>query len=222
MSSQGAVSPHINPLLAKYLTQLALNPLRTKVLTSGVLQFLQDVLASHLAGTPSRPVPKDAPEYAHALSATKIDLKTLKMTIYGAFVSAPLNHYLVGLLQKTFAGKTDLKAKIGQILASNFLVTPIQVSVFLASMAIINGAKSTAEVIRTVKAGFSQVVRIQWMVSPIALVLAQKFIPPQLWVPYFNFIGFVMGTYFNTKLKKARLTAEANKRKEQEDKDKTQ
>lgn len=93
-----------------------------------VLQLLQEVLATHLAGVPSKRVSMDAPFYQHALSQTKIDSKALKMAFYGFFVSAPLGHFLVGALQKVFAGKNDLKSKVTQILASNLLVAPIQIS----------------------------------------------------------------------------------------------
>jgi len=48
------------------------------------------------------------------------------MAVYGFLVSAPLSHFLIGLLQKAFAGKTSPQAKIGQILASNLLISPIQ------------------------------------------------------------------------------------------------
>ena len=136
-----------HPLLAAYLAQLAIHPLRTKAVTLGVhsskspkthtansallpgtLQLLQEVLASHIAGVPAKRVPKDAPFYQHALARAKFDTKALKMALYGFFISAPLGHFLVGLLQKVFAGRTDVKAKVGQILASNLLVAPIQVS----------------------------------------------------------------------------------------------
>jgi hypothetical protein len=63
-------------------------------------------------------------------------------------------------------------------------------------MAIINGAQSVDEVMKTVKAGFFSVIRVKcllgvcvrghslayflqitWTVSPLSLVVAQKFIP---------------------------------------------
>ncbi|KAI0080071.1 hypothetical protein K474DRAFT_1682868 [Panus rudis PR-1116 ss-1] len=213
MAAPPKPTPH--PLLAKYLAELAVNPLRTKMYTLGVLQFLQEVLATHLSGTPSPPVPKDAPFYTKALSKAKIDSKALKMAAYGFFISAPLGHTLVGLLQKAFAGKTSTAAKVGQILASNLIVAPIQISVYLASMAVINGAKTKEEVIRTVKGGFMNVMRLTWMTSPLTLVVAQKYLSPELWVPFFNFVQFVLGTYFNTKLKQARL---AKAKKEEEEK----
>lgn len=65
-------------------------------------------------------------------------------------------------------------------------------------MAVINGAKSVEDVIRTVKAGFFAVIRvcpvfctchckrsiiftkINWIVSPLSMVIAQQFIPVQV------------------------------------------
>jgi peroxisomal membrane protein 2 len=87
---------------------------------------LQEILASHLARTPSARPPKDAPAYAHALAAAKIDMRALKLAMYGFFVSAPMGHFFVGLLQRAFAGRTGTGAKIAQILASNLIVAPIQ------------------------------------------------------------------------------------------------
>ncbi len=48
------------------------------------------------------------------------------MALYGALVSAPLGHVLVGLLQKAFEGRTSRAARFGQVIASNLLVAPIQ------------------------------------------------------------------------------------------------
>ncbi|THG98384.1 hypothetical protein EW026_g3803 [Hermanssonia centrifuga] len=235
-----AVSRQTSPLLASYLAQLAVHPLRTKSITLGTLQFLQEILASHLAGVPPKRVPKDAPMYQHLLARAKIDSKAIKMALYGFCISAPLGHTLVGLLQKAFAGKTTTKDKIMQILASNLILAPVQISgaplslclkvgsdtdfgsytVYLASMAVINGAKSVDEVLRTVKGGFMNVMRITWITSPLSLIVAQKYLSPELWVPFFNFIQFVAGTYFNTKVKKMQLAAADKKQKEKDTKGK--
>ncbi|KAG8699355.1 hypothetical protein FRC09_006667 [Ceratobasidium sp. 395] len=157
-----------NPLLAAYLRQLS------------TLSFLQEILASHFAGVPVPRPPKDAPAYSHALAAAKIDARALKLAIYGFFISAPMGHFFVGLLQRAFAGRTSAGAKIAQILASNLIVAPIQCSVYLASMAIVNGAKTMDEIVKTVKGGFMKLIRIQWVTSPLAMVFAQKFLAPEL------------------------------------------
>ena len=93
-----------------YLKQLQTNPLRTKMLTSGSLAAAQEVLASWIA--------HDKSKHGHYVSS-----RVPKMAVYGAFVSAPLGHLLISLLQKLFAGRTSLKAKILQILVSNLIVS---------------------------------------------------------------------------------------------------
>ena len=92
-----------------YLEQLQKNPLRTKMLTSGSLAALQEVIASWIA--------KDVSKHGHYLSS-----RVPKMAVYGAFISAPMGHFLIKILQKLFAGRTSLKAKILQILVSNLIV----------------------------------------------------------------------------------------------------
>lgn len=180
--------------LAAYLQQLQTNPLRTKMLTSGTLSALQEVVASWVAKDRNR----------EGLYFTS---RVPKMAIYGAFISAPLGHVLISILQKVFTGKSSLKAKILQIIASNLIIAPIQNSVYLISMAIIAGAKTIHQVHATWKAGFMPVMKVSWISSPLALAFAQQFLPEHAWVPFFNIIGFFMGTYVNSVTKKKRLAA---------------
>lgn len=95
-----------------YLSQLQTNPLRTKMITSGSLSGLQELLASWIA--------KDRNKQGHYFTS-----RVPKMAAYGAFISAPLGHVLISILQKVFAGRTSLKAKILQILVSNLIVSAI-------------------------------------------------------------------------------------------------
>ncbi|KAK5939245.1 hypothetical protein PMZ80_008548 [Knufia obscura] len=180
--------------LAAYLKQLQTNPLRTKMLTSGSLAGLQEIIASWLA--------HDRSKHGHYFSS-----RVPKMMAYGALISAPLGHALIGILQWLFSNRSSLKAKILQILVSNLVVAPIQNTVYLASMAIIAGARTFHQIRATVRAGFMPVMKVSWITSPIALAFAQKFLPEYLWVPFFNFVAFIIGTYINTHTKKKRLAA---------------
>lgn len=74
-------------------------------------------------------------------------------------------------------------------------------------MAIIAGARTIHQVKATWKAGFLPVMKVSWVTSPICLVFAQQFLPPHTWVPFFNLIAFLIGTYINTSTKKKRLAA---------------
>ncbi|KAF2027478.1 integral membrane protein [Setomelanomma holmii] len=183
-----------NGYLAAYLKQLQSNPLRTKMLTSGTLSGLQEFLASWIA--------HDRSKSGHYFTS-----RVPKMALYGAVISAPLGHVLISLLQKVFQGRKSLKAKIMQILVSNLIISPIQNSVYLISMALIAGARTFHQVRATVKAGFWPVMKVSWIVSPISLAFAQQFLPETTWVPFFNIVGFIIGTYINAHTKKKRLAA---------------
>ena len=74
---------------------------------------------------------------------------------------------------------------------SNVQVAPIQNTVYLASMAVIAGARTFHQIRATIRAGFMPVMKVSWVVSPLALAFAQKFLPEQTWVPFFNFVSFV-------------------------------
>lgn len=84
---------------------------------------------------------------------------------------------------------------------------PIQNSVYLVAMALIAGAKTFHQVKATVRVGFWRVMKISWITSPVCLAFAQKFLPDHLWVPFFNLVAFIIGTYINTVTKKKRLAA---------------
>jgi hypothetical protein len=74
-------------------------------------------------------------------------------------------------------------------------------------MAIIAGARTFHQIRATVKAGFWPVMRVSWITSPICLAFAQAFLPQETWVPFFNLVAFVIGTYINSHTKKKRLAA---------------
>lgn len=79
------------------------------MLTAGTLAGAQELLGSWLA--------RDRNKQGHYFTS-----RVPKMATYGAFVSAPLGHFLIWLLQKVFRGRTSLKAKIMQIVISNLIV----------------------------------------------------------------------------------------------------
>lgn len=86
-------------------------------------------------------------------------------------------------------------------------IAPIQNAVYLSAMAIIAGARTYHQVRATVRVGFWKVMRVSWITSPVCLAFAQKFLPENTWVPFFNLVSFIIGTYINTVTKKKRLAA---------------
>ncbi|KAK6357050.1 hypothetical protein TWF718_001380 [Orbilia javanica] len=187
--------------IQSYLQLLQTNPLQTKMVTSGTLSALQELLASLIAG-----------DKKHGSYLTP---RVPMMAIYGAFISAPLGHLLINVLQRAFRNRSSTRAKILQILVSNFIVAPIQNVVYLASMAIIAGARKKENVKAMVRTGFFPVMKVSWITSPLALAFAQKFLPEHAWVPFFNLIGFIIGTYVNALTKKKRMAALEKKKNSQ-------
>ncbi|KAF8465318.1 hypothetical protein BDZ91DRAFT_234658 [Kalaharituber pfeilii] len=171
------------------------------MLTSGTLHGLQELLASIIA--------KDRPKHGSYFTP-----RVPKMALYGSFISAPLGHVLVTFLQKAFAGKTSTKAKVLQIIVSNLIVSPIQNTVYLTCMAVIAGARTFHQIRATVKTGFMPIMKVSWCTSPLALMFAQRFLPPHVWVPFFNLISFVIGTYVNAMTKKKRQAAILKRKRE--------
>ncbi|KAF2174847.1 hypothetical protein K469DRAFT_613003 [Zopfia rhizophila CBS 207.26] len=87
------------------------------------------------------------------------------MAAYGAFISAPLRHFLIHISKKMFSKRTSLKAKVMQILVSNLIISPIQNMVSLASMAIIAGARTFHQVRATIRVGFMLAMMVNWITS---------------------------------------------------------
>ncbi|KAF9106295.1 hypothetical protein BGX27_009239 [Mortierella sp. AM989] len=184
-------------LLTAYLTELAANPLRTKALTSGTLSGLQEITATKLSGMPKSKDPNDF--------ILGINKRVVQMALYGLLISGPLAHTMFELVTKRFIGKEGAKWKVAQILSTQVINSPIQNATYILAMAIFAGARTTGQIKAAFKQGYLPMMKTSWVLSPISMVFAQKFLPPNVWVPFFNFVAFAFGTYVNTSLKKKRL-----------------
>lgn len=99
------------------------------MLTAGTLAGTQELMASWLA--------KDRNKHGNYFTA-----RVPKMAAYGALVSAPLGHFLIWVLQKSFKNRVSLRAKIIQILISNFIVSLLQDLKSLSRVCYENSAKA--------------------------------------------------------------------------------
>lgn len=142
--------------------------------------FLQEVLARHLAGVPSRKVHPSAGPLEHLLAASKVNAKAFKMALFGFLVSAPLGHTLAKTMHRAFAGRTGPSAKLGMLATSLLIIAPIQIAVFLTNSALVEGARTREAVLRVVKKGFAPVLGVTWITSPTAIMFAQAFLPPEV------------------------------------------
>lgn len=105
-------------------------------------------------------------------------------------------------------------------------------------MAVIGGAYTTKSILASVKQGYFKVLQVRpspppllpiapnltsfppkvtWLSSPIAVLIANKYLDPTVWPIFFNLVSFTVGLTFNVLVKKARLRALAARlRKEKE------
>jgi len=197
--SKSPVSDLARRAAAGYLNQLRTHELRTKAITAGVLNLLGEVLSRHFAGVPSKPVSKDAPLWKRLLAWSKINSKAVKLGLYGLLVSAPMGHLLVTTMHKIFANKIRAGIQWPMICTSMLVIAPLQIATYLASLAVIEGAKTKQQVAKTVKAAFLPVLLVTWISSPPSLAFAQAVFPREFEMPFFNVVQFATGTFFNTR-----------------------
>lgn len=212
-------------LNAKYLACLAQYPLLTKSVTAGVLAAINELVATAISGdyheTKVRIFEKSR-TIRHVLSA-----KTLLMIVYGALVATPISHQLYKILNRVFPGKLSPVMKIVQIITLLCTVSPTLNAVFVAWLSVINEyrmsstdvKKELAKLMLVIKEGLKKNF---WLIygssaptSLFSIAFAQTFLPPELWVVFFNVVFFVLGTIQNTKfklnLRKQRLLQEKKK-----------
>ena len=178
-------------LIEKYSNSLNSRPILTKAITSSTLYTLQELIAAAISRSPA-----DAS-------------KALRMTLYGFFVSGPMGHFLYAGMESLFAGVEGAKAGLMKLLFSNLVITPIQNSSYLFALGLIAGA-SPLKALQIVRQKLLSLMKISWVVSPLAQIFAFKQLEPRFYVPFFNFVAFIFGTVINIQ---AKLEAKKNFKK---------
>ncbi|KAJ3021971.1 hypothetical protein HKX48_007349 [Thoreauomyces humboldtii] len=174
-------------LWVHYLVSLKTRPIYTKSVTAASLNLLQEVVASALTGGDSQVAARKAGQ----------------MAIYGGLISGPMGHYLYSLMEKIFSGRQGAGAAIGKLFFSLFVISPIQNAVYLAAMSYIAGA-NLAGVLTTLRTRLVPMLKMTWVIFPAVQIFAIKYLDQELWVPFFNLVSFVFGTYINVMGKRAK------------------
>lgn len=190
---------------AVYLQYLAKYPLLTKSITAGVLNGLNELIASIIS---------------RDFSSFKLSLnnKIVKMVLYGSLILTPISHNLYGILNKVYGSKLSPLLKICQVLTSVCTIQPIISAIFTAWISVINEFQPSSKIEdvddlkheltnlqHIIKKGlwnnYSRNLKSSVITNCISLSIAQNFLKPELWVVFFNIVYFVLGTYQNTKIK---------------------
>ncbi|KAK6458670.1 uncharacterized protein RJT20DRAFT_7846 [Scheffersomyces xylosifermentans] len=219
----------MSSLNKQYLTYLAKYPLLTKSITAGVFSGLNEIVSSSITNEFKESVVFGKYKVKHFFTQ-----KLLTMIIYGSLIATPISHNLYYIINnKLFVGALTTKGKILKILTSLLTVTPILSACFVSWIALINNYKlktdkefdiglEAKKIVAIVKAGlkkgYKAVLKSSLVTSFFSLIVAQAFIPPELWVVFFNLVYFVLGTYQNTKLKKLQKQQRLQQQKKDEEK----
>lgn len=150
------------------------------------------------------------------------------MVIYGSLILTPISHTLYGVLNSVFSASAGGKPlsfvmKCLQIVSSLLTITPILSGIFTSWVSLNNIYKPEISLKKGVdkqsivkelqnmvysikvglKANYGKFLKSSVITNFSCLVIAQNFLPPELWVVFFNLVYFVLGTSQNIKVKMA-------------------
>ncbi|ODV98218.1 hypothetical protein PACTADRAFT_48016 [Pachysolen tannophilus NRRL Y-2460] len=211
----------------RYLDALSKNPLLTKSITAFILSCLNEQIASLISGDLTSfnlKISADSTIKIRHPFSERVPL----MGFYGFAINAPISHYSYKILNKIFTPPLKTKKeKLLQILTSLLTITPILSTCLVSYIALIslnptplsfkkilliikeNGYKGLkkefSRILITInialKKSLLSVLKSSWIISPLAILIAQNYLDTEMWVVFFNFVYFVLGTYQNTMVK---------------------
>lgn len=196
-------------LLAAYLRALDSKPLTTKVITSGVICGVGDIMAQALA---FKPVP---PAQAFTIGAFVKAIELQRFAIYGVIGAvwiAPVIHYWFDLLERltkspkgpptTFAGTMVKAAKM--VTLDQSIGAPLVNAGFMflftfatALCAGTPGVKAARDALTMVRSSIWATLLVCWKIWPLANLLNFAFVPVNLRVLFLNFVGLGWNIYLS-------------------------
>ncbi|KAL8469012.1 hypothetical protein ACS0TY_032000 [Phlomoides rotata] len=138
--------------LQLYLAQLQQHPLRTKMITAGVLSATSDIVAQKLSGI------------------QKLQLKRLLLkVIFGAAYLGPFGHFFHILLDKLFKGKKDTKTVAKKVVVEQLTVSPWNNMMFMLYYGLVIEGRPWIQVKSKIKKEYPTVQYTSWTVSGVKL-----------------------------------------------------
>ena len=119
-----------------------------------------------------------------------------RMSAYGFFINAPLSHFLYELMNR-FVARFDSYQSVLQLGLSNLVILPVQTYVYIGAMGYLVNEQSYEETKKLIRKNFWPIMITSWKYFPIIQLLVFKFLPPFLWVPFFNVLALFFGIYVN-------------------------
>ncbi|KAL1562486.1 Peroxisomal membrane protein pmp22 [Salvia divinorum] len=170
--------------LQLYLTQLQQHPLRTKVITAGVISAISDISAQKLTGI-------------NKLQIRRLLLKVL----FGSAYLGPFGHYFYTLLDKIFKGKKDNKTIGKKVLFEQLTSSPLNNLIFMLYYGLVIEARPWLQVKSKIKKEFPTVQYTAWTFWPVVGWVNHQYIPLHLRVVFGSTVGFFWAIFMNLRAK---------------------
>ncbi|KAI9123473.1 hypothetical protein K1719_004773 [Acacia pycnantha] len=175
--------------LNNYVKQLQQHPLRTKVITAGVLSGISDVVSQKLTGI------------------QKIQLRRLLLkVIFGAAYLGPFGHYFHMVLEKIFRGKRDTKTVGKKVLIEQLTVSPLNNLLFLIYYGYVVEGRPWVHVKAKVRKDYPSVQYTAWTFWPVVGWINHQFMPLHFRVVFQSLIAFCWGIFLNLRARTQVLT----------------
>lgn len=200
ISSLPTPKPEKKGLLNAYLRVLDKRPLPTKIVTSGIICAIGDVMAQALSFATGEAGPFTLGSFARALEFQRLII----YGVLGALWMAPVVHYWFDALEDLTKGNkgptTTFRGKMGKALKmvalDQSIGAPLVNSGFMFFFTLVTALTSGAAAASAARKAGSMVrdnlwstMVVCWKLWPVANLINFAFVPPNLRVLFMNFIG---------------------------------
>ncbi|KAI5656752.1 hypothetical protein M9H77_25545 [Catharanthus roseus] len=175
--------------LQQYMLQLQKHPLRTKVITAGVLSAISDIVSQKLSGI-------------QKLQVKRILLKVL----LGAAYLGPVGHFFHLMLDKLFKGKRDTKTVAKKVVLEQVTISPLNNLLFMIYYGLAIEGRPWIHVKSKVKKEYLTVQYASWTFWPVVGWINHQYVPLQLRVVVQSIVAFAWGIFLNLRARSMALT----------------
>ncbi|KAH6787758.1 Peroxisomal membrane 22 kDa family protein [Perilla frutescens var. hirtella] len=166
--------------LQQYLVQLQRHPLRTKVITAGVLSAVSDIVAQKLSGI------------------QKLQLKRLLLkVIFGAAYLGPLGHYFHILLDKIFKGKKDSSTVAKKVVLEQLTISPWNNLMFMVYYGLVIEGRPWIHAKSKIKKEYPKVLYTSWTFWPVVGWVNHQYVPLHFRVILHSVVACFWGIFLN-------------------------
>ncbi|XP_013146242.1 PREDICTED: peroxisomal membrane protein 2 [Papilio polytes] len=175
-----ALSKPIMNLVASYLQNLYLHPIKTKAITSCVVGSAGSVASQLVAGQPLRLDP------------------VLAFGLYGLLFGGTIPHYFYEILERIFPEDAVAFPLAKKLLFERAIFAPIMQAFSLYTLSRFEGKNHNAALKQLFSLYYS-VLEANWKWLTLFQIINLAFIPPMLRVLFMNLVGFGWAMFIATK-----------------------